>query len=107
MEHLNELDILFGAETDAKNELDKLKEKLDEDNKPTVLKEPVGSDEKIEEITPVSETEQITKNQIEDTVSSHNSSRLTEEKPIAGNNAESFNEHEKIDGMISSHNFVE
>lgn len=120
--HEKELDMIFGTDTDAKTSLDQLKEQIDEANKPEVLKEPINN--KAEEIK-TEETEQI---EIDDSISSHNSSRIIEEKPIASNsventitnnstvlenelpistkNAEEVHTNTEIDD-ISSHNFVE
>lgn len=118
--HEKELDMIFGTDTDAKTSLDQLKEQIDEANKPEVLKEPIN--DKAEEIK--TEVEDKT----EDSISSHNSSRIVEEKPIASNvvestitnnstilenelpistkNAEEVHTNTEIDD-ISSHNFVE
>lgn len=125
MEHEKELNILFGETTDAKNELEKLKETVDEENTPPIMKEPFANEQQeqisdnglqehiavVEAVETISEKEHLEEIEIveDDSISSHNSNRLVEEMPISNkniSNPDDFHENDKVE-EISSHSFVD
>lgn len=89
--HEKELNLLFGDSTDAKNELSKLKQVVDEE---------ISEQSRITEntATNIEVTQADT-----DTVSSHNSSRVLNDSYIA-NTTSVIKDGEDT---VSSHNFVE
>lgn len=105
-----ELDILFGNDTAAKDSLEKLSEQLAYDNLPEAQKGTLTDNQK--DIEHITKSENLIKNEIEITnntstldeteISSHNSSRILEEKEITKNTKEL---KEDPEGTISSHNF--
>lgn len=125
MEHEKELNILFGETTDAKNELEKLKETVDEENTPPIMKEPFANEQQeqisdnglqehiavVEAVETISEKEHLEEIEVveDDSISSHNSNRLVEEMPISNkniSNPDDFHENDKVE-EISSHSFVD
>lgn len=125
MGYENELNILFGETTDAKNELEKLKETVDEENTPPIMKEPFANEQQeqisdnglqehiavVEAVETISEKEHLEEIEVveDDSISSHNSNRLVEEMPISNkniSNPDDFHENDKVE-EISSHSFVD
>lgn len=119
MEHENELDLLFGEGTDGRTGLEELKTAVELELTPDALKNPIAN-EKQEQITPNELPENITesKDEVDESISSHNSPKLVEEQPITNNssrveegtisnkNIEEMHEHEIVE-EISSKNYQE
>lgn len=102
-----ELNILFGNETEAKDNLEKLKQELDyntlpESHKGTLTDKQKEIDEVTKNETIIKEELHITENTNIEEISSHNSNRILEEKEITKNTKEL---KEDPEGTISSHNF--
>lgn len=120
MEHENELDLLFGEGTDGRAGLEELKTVVELELTPDALKNPIAN-EKQEQITPNEVPEEITESKetpLDESISSHNSTKIVEEQPITNNssrveegtisnkNIEEMHEHELPD-EISSKNYQE
>lgn len=124
LKHEETLNLLFGEDTNAKNDLEKLAEEVILEKTPDILKQPLADNKenlvevaksKEEEKTFIEELgEKIEENQniasnkpidalVDDSISSHNSSRIVEEQPISKINADTLHPNEEI-MEISSHN---
>jgi len=124
LKHEETLNLLFGEDTKAKNDLEKLAEEVILEKTPDILKQPLADNKenlvevaksKEEEKTFIEELgEKIEENQniasnkptdalVDDSISSHNSSRIVEEQPISKINADTLHPNEEI-MEISSHN---
>lgn len=117
------LELLFGENTDAKNEFLQLKDLTELENTPEVLKNTIVDSNKSVESSQIETVTQGVREDLleDDNISSHNSTRamgeepitnnsnrvIEDEKSIASNNATNMHEQDVIEGAISTDNFVE
>ena len=122
--HEETLNLLFGEDTNAKNDLEKLAEEVILEKTRDILKQPLADNKenlievekpKEEEKTFVEDLGEKTEENlniasnkptdalVDDSISSYNSSRIIEDQPISKINSDSLHPNEEIT-EISSHN---